>query len=246
MVLAKGDFVRINYVGRVKESGTVFDTTSEDVAKEGGIYDEKIQFKASPIVVGASHVIPGLDEALVGMEVGEKKAVAIPPEKGYGARDPKLVKVVPIKDFRKQGMRPVPGMRIEADGRVGRVQSVSGGRVRVDFNYELAGKALEYEVSVKEKINKLEEKIRLLLELHMPFANPNDHEVALKNKSVVIRLSDIVKLKKEAMLSKHYVARDAFQFLALDEVIFEEAFTKPKSSKKTGKTTPSSKRRAAG
>jgi FKBP-type peptidyl-prolyl cis-trans isomerase 2 len=241
MVLAKGDFVRINYVGRVKESGAVFDTTSEDVAKEGGIYDEKIQFKASPIVVGASHVIPGLDEALVGMEVGEKKTVMVSYEKGYGARDPKLVKVVHINDFRKQGMRPVPGMRIEADGRVGRVQSVSGGRVRVDFNYELAGKALEYEVSIKEKVNKLEEKIRLLLELHMPFANPNDHEVALKNKVVVIRLPDVAKLKKESMLSKHYVARDAFRFLALDEVLFEEVFTKPKSSKKTGKTTSSSK-----
>ena len=246
MVLTKKNFVRINYVGRVKESGAIFDTTWEDVAKDGGIYDEKIQFKASPIVVGANHVIPGLDEALVGMEVGEKKAVMIPYEKGYGPRDSKLVKVVPIKDFKKQGMRPVPGMRIEADGRVGRVQSVSGGRVRVDFNYELAGKALEYEVSIKEKVNKLEEKIRLLLELHMPFADPNDHEVVLKNKVVVIRLPDVVKLKKESIMSKHYVARDAFKFLVLDEVIFEEAFTKPKSSKKAGKTTSSSKRRAAG
>ncbi len=239
MVLAKGDFIRINYVGRVKESGAVFDTTLEDVAKEHNIYDEKVQFKASPIIVGAKHVIPGLDEALVGMEVGEKKTIEIPHEKGYGPRDPKLVKVVPLKDFRKQGMRPAPGMRIEADGRVGRVQSVSGGRVRVDFNYELAGKALEYEVSIKEKINKLEEKIRLLLELHMPYANPNDHEVTLKNKSVIIRLADIAKLKREVMLGKHYVARDIFQFLDLDEVVFEESFTKPKE--KTGKTTASSK-----
>jgi FKBP-type peptidyl-prolyl cis-trans isomerase 2 len=229
MVLEKGDFVRINYVGKIKESGRVFDTTLEDVAKKNNIYDEKIAFKPAPIVVGANHVIPGVDEALVGMEVGEKKKVVIPPEKGYGLRDPKLVKVVPVKDFRRQGLRPVPGMRIEADGRVGRVQSVSGGRVRVDFNYELAGKVLEYEVSVEEKLNKVEEKIRLLLELHLPYAKPEDHEVKVKNKRVTITLGDMARLRKDSLLGKHYVARDIFRFLDMEEVVFEEVFTKPSS-----------------
>ena len=88
MVLQKGDFVRIDYIGKIKESGKVFDTTMEEIAKEHGIYDEKIDFKPAPIVVGANHVIKGLDEALVGLEVGEKKIVEIPPEKGYGKRDP--------------------------------------------------------------------------------------------------------------------------------------------------------------
>jgi FKBP-type peptidyl-prolyl cis-trans isomerase 2 len=230
MVISKGDFIRINYVGKIKESGRVFDTTIEDVAKKNNIYDEKLKFKAAPIVVGANHVITGLDEALVGMEVGEKKTVIIPPEKGYGARDPKLVKVVPLKDFKRQGLKPVPGMRIESEGRIGRVQSVSGGRVRVDFNYELAGKVLEYEVSVEEKINKLEEKVRLLLELHMPYASPEDHEVKVKNKGVVIRLSDAAKLRRDSLLGKHYVARDIFQFLNLKKVVFEEVFTKAPSS----------------
>lgn len=229
MVLEKGDFIRINYVGKIKESGRVFDTTLEDVARKNKIYDEKITFKPAPIVVGAEHVIKGLDEALVGMEVGEKKTVVIPPEKGYGVRDPKLVKVVPVKDFRRQGLKPVPGMRVEADGRVGRVQSVSGGRVRVDFNYELAGKVLEYEVSVEEKLNKVEEKIRLLLELHMPYAKPEDHEVKVKNKKVTISLADMAKLRRDSLLGKHYVARDIFRFLDMDKVVFEEVFTKPSS-----------------
>lgn len=229
MVLEKGDFIRINYVGKIKESGRVFDTTLEDVARKSNIYDEKITFKPAPIVVGAEHVIKGLDEALVGMEVGEKKTVVIPPERGYGVRDPKLVKVVHVKDFRRQGLKPVPGMRVEADGRVGRVQSVSGGRVRVDFNYELAGKVLEYEVSVEEKLNKVEEKIRLLLELHMPYAKPEDHEVKVENKKVTISLADMAKLRRDSLLGKHYVARDIFRFLDMDKVVFEEVFTKPSS-----------------
>lgn len=231
MVLQSGDFVKINYIGKIKESGKVFDTTIEKVARENKIYDEKIKFKAIPIVIGAAHVIKGLDEGLVGAEVGEKKILEIPPEKGYGQRDPKLVKVVPLKDFKKQGLNPVPGMRIEAESRIGKVQSVGAGRVRVDFNYELAGKVLEYEVNVEEKINKLEEKIRLLLELHFPYADPNDHEVKLENGKAIVTLSEIAKLRQEALLGKHYVSRDIFRFLNLREVEFREVFKKPEAPK---------------
>ncbi len=238
MVLQNGDFVKINYIGKIKESGKVFDTTIEQVARENKIYDEKIKFKAIPIVIGAAHVIKGLDEGLIGTEVGEKKIVAIPPEKGYGERDPKLVKVVPLKDFKKQGLAPVPGMRIEAEGRIGKVQSVGAGRVRVDFNYELAGKVLEYEVNVEEKINKLEEKIRLLLELHFPYADPNDHEVKLENGRAIVTLSEMAKLRQEALLGRHYVSRDIFKFLNIKEVEFREVFKKPEApgdEKKKGK-----------
>ncbi len=235
MVIEKGDFVRINYTGRIKESKKVFDTTDEKVAKENNIYNEKINFKASPIVIGASHVIKGLDEALVGSEVGEKKTVEVPPELGYGLRDLKKVKVVPMKDFKKQGLRPVPGLIIESEGKFGKVQSVGSGRVRVDFNYELAGKNLEYEVSVKERINKLEEKIRLLLELNFPFAVPDEHEIKIEGKTALITLADVIKSKREAIVSKHAISRDMFKFLdEITEVHFIEVFKKEPSEEGKG------------
>jgi FKBP-type peptidyl-prolyl cis-trans isomerase SlyD len=233
MVLEKGDFVRINYTGRIKETGKTFDTTVESVAKKQGIYDEKIKFKAAPIVIGANHVLKGLDEALIGLEVGDKKRVVVTPEKGYGERDPKLVKIVPMKDFKKQGLKPVPGMMVEAEGKIGKVQSVGAGRVRVDFNYELAGKVLEYDVTVEEKVNKSEEKIRLLLELHLPYADPNDHEIKIEEGKAIITLSDIAKIKREAVIGKHYVARDIFEYLkGIEEVEFREVFEKPKPAEK--------------
>ena len=79
MVLQNGDFVKIDFTGKVKETGKVFDTTIEKVAKENDIYDENVKFKAAPIVVGANHVLKGLDEALVGAEVGEKKHAEVLP-----------------------------------------------------------------------------------------------------------------------------------------------------------------------
>lgn len=231
MVLQIGDFVRIDYVGKIKESGKVFDTTLKKIAKEHGIYDEKFKFKPAPIVVGAGHVIKGLDEALVGMEVGEKKIVEIPPEKAYGERNPNLVKVLPLKEFKRRGITPIPGMRVEIDGKIGKIQSVGGGRVRVDFNYELAGKVLEYEVTVREKINKTEEKVRLLLEFHMPYAKPNDHDIKIKDGKVEITLADVTKIKSESMLAKHMIAKDIFKFIeGINEIEFKEIFKKPETS----------------
>lgn len=245
MVLGNGDFVRINYTARIKDSGEVFDTTIEKVAKESGAYDEKVKFKAAPMVIGAGHAIKGLDEGLTGMEVGEKKRFDVSPEKAYGERDPNLVKVVPLKEFKKQGLRPTPGMVFEADGRVGKVQSVGGGRVRIDFNYGLAGKNLDYEVTIEEKINKTEEKIRLLLEYHFPYAEPNDHEIKLTGKKATITLAELVKLKKEALMGKHTATMDIFKFIDdVDEVEFLEAFKRPEKAPKKEKPKAAKKAKA--
>ena len=246
MVLEKGDFVKINYTGRIKD-GEVFDTTIEEVAKKHGIYDPRVRFKAQAIVIGAGHVIPGLDEALVGMEVGEKRVVEIPPEKGFGLRDPSKVKVVPLREFKKQKLNPYPGMRVEIDGKVGRVQSVSGGRVLVDFNSELAGKTLVYEVNVEEKINKLEEKIRLLLERHFPYADPNEHEIRCEDGRAIITLSDAVKLRSDAWISKHMVAKEIFEYLdGINEVEFQEIFKKPEEKEEKAEEKKKKKRKASG
>lgn len=232
MVLKEGDFIRIDYTGKIKGGNVVFDTTSEKVAKESGIFDPQVRFKPSPVVIGSGHAIKGVDESLVGMEVGEKKTLEVPPEKAYGKRDPSLVKVVPIKDFKRQGMNPVPGMRFEADGNTGRVQSVGGGRVRVDFNYELAGKTLDYEINIEEKVNKLEEKIRLLTEIHFPYADHNEHEITLDNGKVVIVLSEAARVRKEAPVGKHLLSRDVMKYFdKIQAVEFRELFKREKKEK---------------
>ncbi|NOZ82483.1 MAG: peptidylprolyl isomerase [Euryarchaeota archaeon] len=231
MALQKGDFVRINYTGKLKKSGRVFDTTYEEVAKKEDIYDPRIRFKPQAVVVGAGHVIPGLDEALVGMEVGETREVEIPPEKGFGLRDEKKLKLIPLREFRKQKLRPYPGMKVEIDGNPGTVKAVSGGRVLVDFNSELAGETLVYEVNVEEKVNKLEEKVRLLLERHFPYAEPNEHEVACENGRVTVTLSDAVKYSQNSMISKLLAAREILKLLPeVEEVVFQEVFRREEKS----------------
>jgi len=73
-VATAGDLVSVNYTGKLAD-GTVFDSN----------VDEKFGHVAPfQFVLGAKQVIPGWDEGLLGMKVGEKKSLVVPPEKGYG------------------------------------------------------------------------------------------------------------------------------------------------------------------
>lgn len=247
MVLKKGDFIRINFIGRIKETGEVFDTTQEDVAKKHNLYDSNINFKAQPIIVGARHVLPGVDKGLLGAEVGEKKIIEVAPEEGYGNRDPSKVQLIPLKEFKKKGINPVPGMHLEVGDGIGRVQSVGGGRVRVDLNHGLAGKVLEFEVNVEERTNKKEEKIRQLLELHFPYADPHDHKITARDGGIEIVLSDGVKLNPAAGQGKFANVRDIFAFVeGVEQVTYKEIYDKhPAEEKKEKKPKKKSQSKKA-
>ena len=162
--VSAGDFVRIGYTARQGSTGAVFDTTDETRAKEANIYSEKYAYGPALVVVGKGMVVKGLDDALVGMGVGEEKKVELQPEKAFGLRNPKLVRVLPLSEFRKRDVSPYPGMVVDLDGTAALVRSVTSGRVMVDLNHTLAGEKISYEVKIAEKISATDAKVRALLE----------------------------------------------------------------------------------
>lgn len=161
------EFVKVDYTGRDKETGKIFDTTEEKPAKEIGIYNEKM-CKPAVMLLGAGHLIKGFENALKGMKAGEKKTVEIKPEDAYGFRNPELVKLLPMQPFIQNNIKPAPGMVLNLQGNLAKVQSVSGGRVRMDFNHELAGKTLIFDIKMVGKIEKEDEKITALFERIFP------------------------------------------------------------------------------
>lgn len=163
MVLKKGDFVRLDYTGRLKESLEVFDTTLESEAKKAGIHSEGSRYAPVAVCIGAGHLLPGLDSALEGKEPNTSLTVAISPEAGFGKKEPKLLKLIATSKFKKQGITPIAGLRIDIDGLTGVVRAVTGGRTIVDFNHPLAGRELLYEVKLHEKIEEPEEQLACLV-----------------------------------------------------------------------------------
>ena len=223
------DFIKISYTGRIKD-GRVFDTTDEDVAKKEKIYDSKRVYRPIPVIVGEKQVVEGLDEALKSVKVGEKKTVEVSPEKGYGARDPNMIRLVPIKFFKDQNISPIPGLPVEIDGRPARVQTVAGGRVRVDFNSDLAGKILVFDVEVTEKAKDDGEKVKYLVE--RSFNDDKDFDVKLTAKKLVLSIPEVAQHDRNLLIRKASFSAEAFKYLELDEVKFEEVWKNPKAEKK--------------
>jgi FKBP-type peptidyl-prolyl cis-trans isomerase 2 len=161
--MKKGDFVEIDFVGRIANTGEVFDLTDEEAAKKEGIHSPKQKYGPSLVIIGSGMAVPGVEKNLEQMEPGHEREFELAPEDAFGGRDMRMVRIVSMSKFLKEKISPVPGMFVEIDGMQTKVLSVSGGRVRVDFNHPLAGRSLRYRVKVVRHITDALEKARALL-----------------------------------------------------------------------------------
>ena len=233
MAINNGDFVRLNFTGKIQENDEIFDTTFEDVAKEADLFDENKEYKPIPIIVGGNHLLPAIEEAIVGLDAGDSKTIEIDSENAFGPRNRQLIQLIPMKEFKKQCMTPVPGMKITSDGNTGRILTVNGGRVKVDFNHELAGKDLTFDVDVVEIIDNDEDKIKSMIELH--YATPNmdiDKTVVDIDGDVVnITLDEITKFDQqrsymEVTMARFKIAKDIWDNTEFEKVNFVDSFGK--------------------
>jgi FKBP-type peptidyl-prolyl cis-trans isomerase SlyD len=160
-----GDFVRLEYTVRTIEDGTVIDTTREDVADEAGIDDDQYEFEPRVIVVGAGHVFQRVDEALIGAHPGDEGTIEIPAEEAFGEPDPDDVRTISAEKIDEDDR--YPGAQVTIDGEQGRVETIVGGRARVNFNHPLAGEDLEYEYELLGVVEDRVERAQGLLGMYL-------------------------------------------------------------------------------
>jgi len=132
-----GDNVSIHYTGTL-EDGSVFDSS------EGR---EPLEFE-----VGSGHIIVGLDEAMSGMEVGEKKKVQIPCELAYGETVEEMKQVMPREGIPEDIPLEI-GLTLHMQSPSGQplpvtVVAIDEATVTLDANHALAGKALTFDIEV--------------------------------------------------------------------------------------------------
>jgi peptidylprolyl isomerase len=126
-----GDTVSVNYTGTL-DDGTVFDSS------EG---KTPLTFQ-----VGKGQMIPGFDQAVLGMAVGETKQVHLTPDQAYGQRRPELVVTVPATGA-PAGLKKGDQVRM-GNGAPATVVEVTGDTITVDANNPLAGQNLNFKISI--------------------------------------------------------------------------------------------------
>lgn len=238
MPIQKSDFILVDYTAKVKETGEVFDTTSEETAKEKKLYKEGEIYEPRLVVVGEGWMLKALDEALLTFKIRKKNSVEIPPENAFGNRDPEKVKLVPLRRLVARGITPKVGAQVEYDKRLATVRTMGSGRVTLDFNPPLAGKTLVYEVSVKKKLKTNEEKISALIHRRIPAVEDEKFAFKVGKANVTVNMPEEAFYVEGIQLAKRGIALDIQRFLPeLKTVKFVEAFkkreTKPQTKQKT-------------
>ncbi|MCH9621465.1 MAG: FKBP-type 16 kDa peptidyl-prolyl cis-trans isomerase [Chlamydiia bacterium] len=132
-----GDTVHIHYKGTL-EDGTTFDTSYDR--------NEPLKFK-----LGQKEVIEGFEKACLGMAVGEKKDVKIPPKEAYGEYSKELVQQVEKKYF-PEDIELTIGQEFMIGGNefqtMARITGIKGEEITLDANPRLAGKTLNFSIEL--------------------------------------------------------------------------------------------------
>ncbi len=136
-----GDTVKVHYTGRL-DDGTVFDSS---------VNQDPLEF-----TIGSGHVIPGFEQAVVGMSPGEQKTETIATDDAYGPYVEEMVIVVDRTQIPPE-MEPQLGQQLQIQHEMGQiipviVTDITGASVTLDANHPLAGEDLIFEIELMEII----------------------------------------------------------------------------------------------
>ena len=148
-----GKTVVVHYTARIVEGsdgGEIVDTTDVDVALESGVYEGHRNYEPLSFEVGAGEVLSGLDAAVQKMDRGEERTVVLSPEDAFGEPSDDQIVSLPREEIEdRSGTEAEVGAIVTTDtDQSGWITDVSEDTVTVDFNHELAGEKLEFEIRV--------------------------------------------------------------------------------------------------
>jgi len=224
MTFQKGTLVLVDYTAKVKDTSEVFETTREADAKPSSLYDANARYQPRLVSVGESWVLKGLDDALLNTSVGDKLTVEVPPEKGFGVRDPGKVRMIPLRKLGDDAEKISVGDAIEIDERTGIVRFIGSGRVQVDFNHRFAGKTILYDVNVVKSLNTDEEKIMGLLKRRLP-VDESKLQFKINGMQLDITMPEETFLAEGLQIIKRAIVNDIFKFVnKLEKINFIEGY----------------------
>jgi len=241
-----GDVVKLAYTARTVDEGQLVDTTDEEVAADEGIDTDQQDWGPRTIVLGEGHIFPDVEQDIFGKEVGDEGTVTVSAEDAFGEYDEEQVRTV-TKDKIDEDDR-YPGAQVQIDGEQGRLETIIGGRARVDFNHPLAGEAVEYEYEIVSEVTDREEKAQGILSLMLDVeldvwfeqetveeeelvesddeededAEPEYETVEVEKDTLYIEATPQLTMNQQWMMGKQQIAQQLTQLLDVDRIIVQE------------------------
>jgi FKBP-type peptidyl-prolyl cis-trans isomerase SlyD len=238
-----GDFVRLEYVARTADEGHLVDTTDGELAEDEGIDEGERDFGPRTIVLGEGHIFDPVEETLVGSTVGDTGTATVPPEEGFGEYDDEEVRTVSAEKIPEDDR--YPGNQVRIDGDTGFIETVIGGRARVDFNHPLAGDTLAYEWEIVGTVDDREERAQELLQTFLDIDldvhfetdiveeeqvvetddeedGPTHETVEVEKESLYIDATQELMMNQQWMMGKQQMGQQIINLLDIDRIVVQE------------------------
>jgi len=234
----KSSLLLIDYTAKVKGTEEIFDTTIEADAKKHSIHETDVKYQPKLVSIGevSYPVLKGLDEALAKTAVGDKLTVEVTPEKGFGERDSKKVRMIPLRKLGEDAEKVSVGDTIEIDNKKGIIRFIGSGRVQIDYNHRYAGKTILYDVNVIKSLDSENDKIEGILQNRLPVEN-SKIEFTIKEKETNITIPEEILRADGLQIMKHFIQLDIFKFApSLEKINFIETHQNKQAQTKKPET----------
>ena len=224
-VIQNGDLIKINYIGRIKETGKVFSTTIKSVAEEENIFSKDRVYEPEIIIVGKGWLPEGLEKRLVGLKLNEPATIEVPFDEAYGPRNPSKIRLIHRRELQKRQIPTEKGQVVQIGNEVGTIITSVGNRVKIDFNHPLSGKDLVYEVTILERITDETEKVKSIVARNLAGFDLSGLEAGFSEdkKAIEILLPKSVFYVQYLQFAKASIAKTLKEmFSDVEKVVFKE------------------------
>ncbi|MFD1589036.1 peptidylprolyl isomerase [Halorientalis brevis] len=243
--LQEGDFIELDYTARTVDEGMIVDTTDPEVAEEEGIDDDERTFEPRTLVLGEGFIFEQVEDDIIGGDVGQSGDVQIPAAEAFGEFDEDDVRTVSANKIPEDDR--YPGAQVQIDQEQGRVETIIGGRARVDFNHPLAGEDIEYDYEVVGTVDDRLEQAQSLFEMYLDMelemwfqtdtveeeevvqpdeddedAEPETETVEVEKETLYIEANPQLTMNQQWMFQKQQICQQVTDLLGIDRVIIQE------------------------
>ncbi len=230
-MITKGDIIEINLILKDNDTKEVLDTTIEKIGKENNL-NAQAEYKPIKAVFGTNELLPSVEDKIKDLEENKTKTFVLTKKEAFGDKNPNNTKIVPFNDFKQEKINPQPGMQVTIGNQTGKVISVSGGRVKVDFNPIFAGRNLEYTITVNKIYKEDKDKVPIIVEKVFYFMKPEhlSYKIIDSEKEVEVELP--IGLPKEFDYFKEIFAEAILNSTKLNKIKFSQVFIRKEDKNK--------------
>ena len=212
--------------------------------EEEGVGDQGT-FEPRVIVLGSGHLFDAVEDDIVGKEEGDSGNVTIPAAEAFGEYDESQVETVSASKIDEDDR--YPGARVHVDGERGHLETIIGGRARVDFNHPLAGEDVEYEYEivgvVDDQLERAEGLLNMFLDMDLEMRiedeeveetrveepDPDDEDAepetvteTVEKKTLYVEATPQLSMNQQWLFQKQQIAQEVIEKTGIDRMIVEE------------------------